>query len=90
MPIQGVPKAWREAVTGQDGRVERVPYELCVLIALREVLRRREVWVDGAGRWRDPDEDLPGDFDDNRDVHYAAIGKPLDATEFVADLRRRH
>jgi hypothetical protein len=34
--------------------VERVPYELCVLIALREALRRREVWVEGAGRWRDP------------------------------------
>jgi TnpA family transposase len=91
VPIEGVvPKAWREAVTAADGRIERVPYELCVLITLREALRRREVWVEGAGRWRDPDEDLPGDFDDNRDVHYAAIGKPLEATEFVADLRRRH
>jgi len=90
VPIEGlVPKAWLEAVTGADGRIERVPYELCVLIALREALRRREIWVEGAGRWRDPDEDLPGDFDDIRDVHYAAIGKPLDAKAFVADLRRR-
>lgn len=91
VPMDGVvPKAWLEAVTGPDGRVERVPYELCVLIALREALRRREVWVEGAGRWRDAEEDLPGDFDDNRDVHYAALDKPLDATEFTADLRQRH
>jgi hypothetical protein len=90
VPMGVVPKAWMEAVTTVDGRVERVPYELCVLIALREALRRREVWVEGAGRWRDPDEDLPGDFDDNRDVHYAAIKKPLNAKEFTADLRNRH
>jgi hypothetical protein len=56
--------------------VERIPYELCVLIALREALRRREVYVQGAGRWKDPDEDLPGDFEDNRDVHYSELGKP--------------
>ena len=60
-----------------------------MLIALRDALRRREVYVQGAGRWKNPDEDLPGDFEDNRDVHYAALAKPLDATEFVAGLRKR-
>ena len=91
IPVEGVvPKAWRDAVISPDGRIERVSYELCVLIALREALRRREIYVAGANRWRDPDEDLPGDFDDNRDVHYAAISKPLDAAEFVAGLRVRH
>jgi len=91
VPLDGVvPKGWREAVITDDGRIERVPYELCVLIALRDALRRREVWVEGANRWRDVEDDLPGDFDENRDVHYASIGKPLDPTEFVSDLRRRH
>jgi len=91
VPLDGVvPTAWRVAVVAADGRVERVPYELCVLIALRDALRRREVWVEGANRWRDVEDDLPGDFDDNRDVHYASLGKPLDPTEFVNDLRRRH
>jgi hypothetical protein len=91
VPIEGVvPKAWQDAVTDENGRIERIPYELCVLIALREALRRREVYVQGAGRWRNPDEDLPDNFDDNRDVHYAALDKPLQAVEFVADLRRRH
>jgi hypothetical protein len=90
VPVDGVvPKAWMDGVIDDDGRVERIPYELCVLIALRETLRRREVYVQGAGRWKDPDEDLPGDFEDNRDVHYAALAKPLDATEFIAGLRMR-
>ena len=43
VPTEGVvPKAWAEAVTEQvSERVEPIPYELCVLIALREALRRR-------------------------------------------------
>jgi TnpA family transposase len=91
VPIEGVvPKPWQDAVTDSKGRIERIPYELCVLITLREALRRREIWVKGAGRWRDPEEDLPKNFEDNRDVHYAALGKPLDATEFVEELKRRH
>jgi hypothetical protein len=90
VPVDGVvPKAWLDGVIDGDGRVERIPYELCVLIAMRDALRRREVYVQGAGRWKNPDEDLPGDFEDNRDVHYAELGKPLDATEFVAGLRKR-
>ncbi|HEY5356903.1 MAG TPA: Tn3 family transposase [Streptosporangiaceae bacterium] len=91
VPIEGVvPRAWQESVAGAGtGQVERIPYELCVLIALREALRRREIYVDGAGRWRDPDEDLPGDFEDNRDVHYAALAKPADAAAFVGDLKTR-
>ena len=82
--------AWREAVTDEQGRVERIPFELCVLKALREALRRREVFVAGANRWRNPEEDLPADFALNRDVHYAALRQPLDATAFIADLQRRH
>jgi hypothetical protein len=31
------------------------------------------VWVVGAKRWRNPDHDLPGDFEAYRNVHYAAI-----------------
>lgn len=84
-----VPSGWRGAVVDDRGRVERVPYELCALMALREAIRRREVWVAGASRWRDPEEDLPQDFGENRDVHYGALGQPLDPAEFVADLKGR-
>jgi TnpA family transposase len=45
--------------------------------------------VVGAGRWRNPEDDLPGDFELNRDVHYAALRQPTDPTTFIDDLRDR-
>jgi len=64
-------------VIDERDRVERVPYELCVLRALRDGLRRREIWVVGANRWRGPEADLPTDFEANREVHYTALRQPL-------------
>jgi TnpA family transposase len=75
-------------VVDDTGRAERIPYELCVLKALREAIRRREVYVVGANRWRDPEDDLPADFEANRDAHYEAIRQPLDPTAFVDSLQR--
>jgi len=90
VPFDGVvPDEWRQAVVDEHGKVERIPYELCVLRALRDALRRREIHVAGAQRWRNPDEDLPADFEENRDVHYAAIRKPRDSAAFIADLQQR-
>ncbi|MGW0928956.1 Tn3 family transposase [Streptomyces sp. NPDC002644] len=91
VPLEGVvPDQWRAAVVDDKGRVERIPYELCVLVSLREALRRREIWVVGANRWRNPEDDLPQDFEDNRDVHYDAIQKPQDPAKFIAELQRTH
>jgi hypothetical protein len=84
-----VPREWSDAVADEAGQVERIPYELCVLRSLREAIRRREVYVAGANRWRNPEDDLPADFAANRDVHYAAIRQPLDPSAFVDDLRSR-
>ena len=90
IPIDGVvPAPWRRAVVDPDGRVERIPYELCVLNALRAAIRRREIWPVGAGRWRDPEHDLPRDFDINRDVRYAALRQPTDPAAFIEDLKTR-
>ena len=41
----------------------------------------------GADRWRNPDDDLPADFNEHRLEHYTALSQPLDPGEFVADLR---
>lgn len=41
VPLEGVvPRQWRDAVVDEKGRVERIPYELSVLKALREAIRR--------------------------------------------------
>ncbi|MFD3944886.1 hypothetical protein [Streptomyces sp. NPDC058579] len=88
VPLAGViPEHWRTAVMDGKGRIERVPYELCVLAALRDAVRRREIRVVGAIRWRIPEDDLPADFEEDRDVHYAALGQPQDARESIAALQ---
>ena len=58
-----------------------------MLEALRERLRSKEVWVVGANRYRNPDEDLPADFAERRAPYYAALGLPLDADAFIAGLQ---
>ncbi|MFI0487471.1 Tn3 family transposase [Actinomadura sp. 9N215] len=86
-----VPDDWRDAVVdAESGRIERIPFELCVLVALRKAIRRREIWVEGGKTWRNPEADLPADFEDNRDVHYQALSKPRDAAAFIADLQKSH
>jgi TnpA family transposase len=69
-------------------RIVRTVYEACVFQALRDRLRCKEIWVVGAHEWRNPDEDLPADFEANRAGHYEMLHKPLDASAFVADLRK--
>ncbi|UKA64943.1 hypothetical protein [Arthrobacter sp. FW306-04-A] len=57
VPVAGVvPRSWEGAVRDEKGRIERIPYELCLLVSLRDGLRRREVFVDGARKWQDPEE----------------------------------
>src|SRR5664279_4755654 len=68
-------------------RTVRMAYEVCTFRELRERLRCKEIWVVGAERWRNPDEDLPADFEERRHEHYRELSKPLDAAAFVDPLR---
>lgn len=76
---------WRTDSQGRR-RAVRMTYEIATFQALRERLRCKDIWVVGADRWRNPDQDLPADFDDRRAEHYRALRKPLDATAFIASV----
>src|SRR5207248_6420378 len=92
VPLKGVVKeAWQDLVLDDKagGHVNRISYELCVLGTLREKVRCKEVWVEGAARFCNPDEDLPHDFDVKRAVYYDALAHPQDSSVFVDDLRRK-
>jgi TnpA family transposase len=93
IPMDGVVRdLWRDVVIETDPqghpRVNRISYELCVLQALREQLRCKEVWVVGADRYRNPDEDVPTDFPIQRQTYYAALRLPTDAEVFVRQLQQ--
>ena len=49
-PTAVISEGWRPFVIA-DGKVDRRAYTLCVLDRLRLALRRRDVYVIGAGRW---------------------------------------
>jgi hypothetical protein len=87
----GITEDWKPLVyrTDQHGRqrVVRMIYEVVTFQALREHLRCKEIRITGAGRWRNPDEDLPADFEARRAEHYASLRKPLDPGAFLAELR---
>ena len=93
IPLQDVvPLAWREKVLHRtkngEVRINRISYEVCAFQKLREQLRCKEIWVEGAYRYRNPDEDLPQDFDDRRKTYYEMLQQPLDVGTFVARLRQ--
>ena len=52
-----------------------------------EKLRCKEVWVVGAKHFCNPDDDLPTDFDTNRESYYEALNLPPDAETFIADMK---
>ncbi len=92
-PLNGIVRGpWEDAIydEGKKGtqRINRVTYEICVLQALRDRLRCKEIWVVGANRYRNPDDDLPADFDAQRDVYYAALHLPQDEKLFIGTLRQ--
>ena len=91
VPLEGVVRpAWMPHVVEAEGdppKINRIAYEVCVLRALRDRLRCREIWVEGSRRYRDPEEDLPQDFEAKRAAYYAELGVPLDAKAFTRAIR---
>jgi hypothetical protein len=95
-----IPSEWRflvmEPITSNKSnkesdschyRVNQFNYEVAILEVLREQLRCKIIWIEGAYRYRDPDEDLPRDWDTRREHYYQLLGLPMDATEFVKTLK---
>jgi Transposase and inactivated derivatives, TnpA family len=93
IPIDGVIRSvMRDAVIEKDEsgieRINRINYEIVTLQSLRDKLRCKEIWVLGANRYRNPDEDLPTDFEQRREENYKALKQPLDSSEFIASVKK--
>ena len=90
-PMDGVVRpSWRPLVVETEGDpplLNQAAYEVCTIRALREQLRCREIWVVGSRRYRNPEEDLPQDFEEKRAAYYEELGVPLDAKTYVASIK---
>jgi hypothetical protein len=93
IPLDFLPPLWREAAVDDevDGRpyVNRITYEIAALSALRVQVRCKEVWVEGADRYRNPDYDVPTDFEARREEYYAALNLPRDPETFITEIREQ-
>ncbi|MEL7334017.1 MAG: Tn3 family transposase, partial [Cyanobacteria bacterium J06560_2] len=92
VPMDGVlSEEWQAAVmvTGKQGEpeIDRARYELGVLRTVREKLRCKELWVEGAKRYCNPDDDLPKDFETKREHYYQALQQPLEVEPFISQLQ---
>ena len=93
VPIEGVVSPQLQEILLDIGpdegkRINRIDYEIYVLQALRKRLRCKEIWVEGADRYRNPDEDLPVDFETNRQVYYQALKQPTDVESFIESVQQ--
>jgi len=86
-----VPRELRPLVIEQEStgtsRIHRMHYEICMLQTLRERLRCKEIWVEGANRYRNPDADVPQDFAEKRISYYQQLDQPLAVDTFIAKLQ---
>ena len=69
-------------------KIHRLYYEIAVLEAVYKQLPCRMIWIEGAHRYQDPDNDLPQDFEENREYYYGLLGLPLDPLEFIKPKKK--
>jgi TnpA family transposase len=94
VPLEGiVSPSFSELIlvpeSDQGVKINRINYELAVLQALRDGLRCKEIWVTGANRYRNPEEDLPNDFEQLRVAYYQALQQPEDVESFITSLQQQ-
>ena len=93
IPIKNViPNEWVDlvVVNSENGtrKINRINYELSVFQELKKHLNCKMIWIEGAYRYRNPDHDLPKDFDEKREHYYGLLGLPLSVKEFIAPRKK--
>lgn len=68
--------------------IDIMSYEIMILDLLHDKLQCKSIWINGAYRYRNPDEDMPNDFDENEDYYFGLLGLPKNAKDFTTDLKK--
>lgn len=92
VPTDIVTPSWKATVfeaSGDEIKVNRKGYELCVLHKLEKALKCKEVWIEGAKAFRNPQEDLPGEWETKRLHYYEMLSQKPKAEEFIAGLKEQ-
>lgn len=91
IPEELITGYWESLVyeeTSNGARVKRYYFEICVLQKLEKAIKCKEVWVEGAYLYRNPDLDLPQDWDYRRIEYCTKLNIPQTAEGFIDPIRR--
>lgn len=93
MPIKNViAKDWLPLVLEQQETITKVNcfnYEIAVLEEVRKQLRCKKIWIIGSIRYRNPDEDLPKDFEERKEYYYNLLALPLNPQIFIKSIKEQ-
>jgi TnpA family transposase len=82
---------WKETAIEKDTngnkRIKKYFFELYLLDKLEKNVKCKEIWVNGALRFRNPVEDLPSDWGDNRLYYYHKYKIPVNIGDFASSLK---
>ncbi len=70
-------------------KIDKMNYELAILELIHERLTYKGIWIENSYRYRDPEEDMPKDWGDDkrREYYYNEIKAPLKAEDFIQPLK---
>lgn len=90
VPTSFLPDKWKKRITDEkNGRIKRVSYEVYLLKKLADRIKCREIWIEESFKHRDPDEDLPSNFEENQEEYFNDLSLPMDADQFIETLKAK-
>jgi TnpA family transposase len=92
LPIEGVideDDAGLVFTLDKDGNeiIDENKYRVLFLRSLQKRTKTKETWVPGANKFRNPDEDLPADFEHKRKQYYDDLGLSTNPDDLIKGLQ---
>ncbi|BCA93724.1 hypothetical protein TUM19329_00850 [Legionella antarctica] len=85
-----LPDKWKKRIVdARTGKIKRICYEVYVLKKLADRIRCREIWIEGSFKHKNPDEDLPNNFEDNKEEYFDDLSLPIDGDVFIEQLKQK-
>jgi TnpA family transposase len=94
VPLDGlISRQEQRSITESDAdnnkRILKKDYECSVFKVLRLKLRHKEVWIKNSLKYRDPEDDLPKDFNERSEEYFDLVGAHLSSKIFIASTKEK-
>lgn len=90
IPLDCLPKKWQNRIVEEKtGKIRRICYEVYLLKRLGDRIKCREIWIENSFKHRNPDEDLPIKFEENKEECFNSLSLPKKSEDFITDLKNK-